>query len=62
MDKLTPTLTEFHGTDVGRYCRETKLHFYNQLQTLSSVAITTDRENEFEKYIKKVFEKTMVIP
>ena len=49
MDTLTPTLTESHGTDVGRYCLETRLHFYNQLQTLSSVAITTDRENEFEK-------------
>ena len=49
MDKLTPTLTEFQGTDVGRYCLETKLHFYNQLQTLSSVAVTTDREKEFEK-------------
>ena len=59
MDKLTLTLsststlntniTQSYGPDAGTYCLETCFHFYSHLLSLSSVAISTDRENEFEK-------------
>ena len=59
---LTPSITQSYGPDVDTYCLETYFHFYNHLHSFSSVAISTDWENEFEKKPINIFGKTIAMP